>query len=38
MDIGELETTAALAQIELREGDLARLGEAVSRMLPYLRP
>ena len=35
MDIGELETTAALAQIELREGDLARLGEAVSQMLAY---
>ncbi len=35
MDIGELETTAALAQIELREGDLARLGDAVSRMLAY---
>jgi aspartyl-tRNA(Asn)/glutamyl-tRNA(Gln) amidotransferase subunit C len=35
MDIGELETTAALAQIELREGDLARLGEAVSHMLAY---
>lgn len=35
MDIGELETTAALAQIELRDGDLARLGDAVSQMLAY---
>jgi len=35
MDTRELETTAALAQIELREGDLARLGEAVSQMLAY---
>ena len=35
MDIAELETTAALAQIELREGDLARLGDAVSQMLAY---
>ena len=35
MDIQELETTAALAQIELKEGDLARLGTAVSQMLAY---
>jgi aspartyl-tRNA(Asn)/glutamyl-tRNA(Gln) amidotransferase subunit C len=35
MDIGELETTAALAQIDLGEGDLARLGDAVSQMLAY---
>ena len=35
MDIGELETTAALAQIDLGEGDLERLGEAVSQMLAY---
>ncbi len=35
MDTRELETTAALAQIELREGDLARLGDAVSQMLAY---
>jgi len=35
MDIRELETTAMLAQIELREGDLARLGDAVSQMLAY---
>jgi aspartyl-tRNA(Asn)/glutamyl-tRNA(Gln) amidotransferase subunit C len=35
MDIGELETTAALAQIELGEGDLEKLGEAVSQMLAY---
>ena len=35
MDIGELETTAALAQIDLGEGDLARLGNAVSQMLAY---
>lgn len=32
---GELETTAALAQIDLGEGDLARLGDAVSQMLAY---
>lgn len=35
MDTGELETTAALAQIDLGEGDLARLGTAVSQMLAY---
>lgn len=35
MDIGELETTAALAQIDLGDGDLARLGDAVSQMLAY---
>ena len=35
MDNAELETTAALAQIDLGEGDLARLGEAVSQMLAY---
>ena len=35
MDIRELETTAALAQIDLGEGDLARLGDAVSQMLAY---
>jgi len=35
MDIGELETTAALAQIDLQDGDLARLGDAVSQMLAY---
>jgi len=35
MDTRELETTAALAQIELREGDLARWGDAVSQMLAY---
>ena len=35
MDNGELETTAALAQIDLGEGDLARLGAAVSQMLAY---
>ena len=35
MDIRELETTAALAQIELGEGDLDRLGAAVSQMLAY---
>ena len=35
MDTRELETTAALAQIDLGEGDLARLGDAVSQMLAY---
>lgn len=35
MDTGELETTAALALIDLGEGDLARLGDAVSQMLAY---
>jgi len=35
MDTRELETTAALAQIDLAEGDLARLGDAVSQMLAY---
>lgn len=35
MDIQELETTAALAQIDLGEGDLDRLGAAVSQMLAY---
>jgi len=35
MNIGELETTAALAQIDLGEGELARLGNAVSQMLAY---
>lgn len=35
MEIRELETTAALAQIDLGEGDLARLGDAVSQMLAY---
>lgn len=35
MDIRELETTAALALIDLGEGDLARLGDAVSQMLAY---
>jgi len=35
MDIAELETTAALAQIELGEGDLERLGTALSQMLAY---
>ncbi len=33
MDTKELETTAALAQIELGKGDLEKLGEAVSQML-----
>lgn len=35
MDTRELETTAALAQIDLADGDLARLGDAVSQMLAY---
>ena len=35
MDTGELETTAQLAQIDLGEGDLDRLGAAVSQMLTY---
>lgn len=35
MDHAELQTTADLAQIDLGEGDLARLGDAVSQMLAY---
>ena len=35
MDSRELEITAALAQIDLGEGDLDRLGDAVSQMLAY---
>lgn len=35
MDKVELETTAALAQIELGPGDLERLGAAVTQMLAY---
>jgi aspartyl-tRNA(Asn)/glutamyl-tRNA(Gln) amidotransferase subunit C len=35
MDTGELETTAQLALIDLGEGDLERLGAAVSQMLAY---
>ncbi|MEI8095174.1 MAG: Asp-tRNA(Asn)/Glu-tRNA(Gln) amidotransferase subunit GatC [Spirochaetales bacterium] len=37
MDIQELETTAALAQIELGQGDLQKLGDAVSQMLDNFR-
>jgi aspartyl-tRNA(Asn)/glutamyl-tRNA(Gln) amidotransferase subunit C len=33
----ELETTAALAQIELGKGDLEKLGDAVSQMLDNFR-
>lgn len=35
MDMKDLEIAASLAQIELRPGDLDRLGEAVSQMLVY---
>jgi len=35
MDTGELEITAALAQIDLGEGELDRLGAAVTQMLAY---
>lgn len=35
MDMKELEVTAALAQIELRPGDLEVLGKEVSQMLEY---
>lgn len=35
MDIKELEITAAMAQIELRAGDLDRLGKEVTQMLEY---
>lgn len=35
MDTKELEITAAMAQIELRSGDLERLGKEVSQMLEY---
>lgn len=35
MDMKDLEVAASLAQIELRPGDMERLGEAVSQMLVY---
>lgn len=35
MDKNELLITAQLAQIELRDGDLERLGQEVGRMLEY---
>ncbi len=35
MDIEELRTTANLAMMELHEGEVARLSDAVSSMLDY---
>ncbi len=37
MDVAELKTTAELARIRLKEGELEKLGDQVDRMLEYFQ-